>query len=431
MPSVSDRIVAMNAQCPPTVEALYQQYFAQQVEACPDAIAICSPSGSSTYAELDALSNTLANFLIDKGVGPDVVVPLCFEHSPWAVISMLSVVKAGGAFTFLDATYPRSRLEDIVKNVGAKFLLTSPSLAESSYVMELLPTSFVISNAFIRDLSATDPTPLAAPSTCATPSNLLYIIFTSGSTGMPKGVCIPHSAYLSSALPQSSICALGPESRVLQFAKYTFDISILETLTTLISGGCICIPDEDARGRGLEYMMNEFQITWSVMTVSLSRVMDPDEVPSLKTLLLGGEPLAQTDLKRWAGRVQLMNAYGPTEASILAAVNPTVDADTRAANIGWPVGGLLWVVDADDANQLVPAGRIGELAIEGPSLASGYLNDEAKTSAAFVENLEWMKNFPDDRKRRVYLTGVCNPNPSHRILTLTLIRYAVSNPRPY
>lgn len=106
-----------------------------------------------------------------------------------------------------------------------------------------------------------------------------------------------------------------------------------------------------------------------------------------------------------------LQAYGPTEASILAAVNPRVDANTDAANIGWPVGGLLWVVDADDANRLVPAGRTGELAIEGPSLASGYLNDEAKTGAAFVQDLQWMQNFPDDRKRRVYLTGVGAPEP--------------------
>lgn len=297
----------MDDQCPPTVEALYQDYFVHQVKERPDATGIYSPSGSFTYAELDALSNTLASFLVSQSVGPDVVVPLCFEHSPWAIISMLSVVKAGGVFTFLDATYPRSRLEDIVKDVGAKFLLTSPSLAESPRVADLLPTSYVISAEFIHNLLAADVSFLAHPKTTINPSSLLYIIFTSGSTGVPKGVCIPHSAYLSSALPQHAICGLGPDSRVLQFAKYTFDISILETLTTLISGGCICIPDEDARSRGLEHIMNEFQITWSVMTVSLSRVLDPAEVPSLKTLLLGGEPLAQTDLKRWAGCVQLMN----------------------------------------------------------------------------------------------------------------------------
>lgn len=296
----------MDDQCPPTIEALYQDYFVHQVKKRPGATGICSPSGSFTYTELDALSNTLANFLVSQGVGPDVVVPLCFEHSPWAIISMLSVVKAGGVFTFLDATYPRSRLEDIVKDVGAQFLLTSPS--ESPRVADLLPTSHVISAEFIHDLlAANDASFLAHPKTKVHPSSLLYIIFTSGSTGVPKGVCIPHSAYLSSALPQRTICGLGPDSRVLQFAKYTFDISILETLTTLISGGCICIPDEDARSRGLEHVIDEFQITWAVMTVSLSRVLDQAEVPSLKTLLLGGEPLAQTDLKRWAGGVQLMN----------------------------------------------------------------------------------------------------------------------------
>lgn len=90
---------------------------------------------------------------------------------------------------------------------------------------------------------------------------------------------------------------------------------------------------------------------------------------------------------------------------MLSAVNPVVDVNTDASNIGWQVGGRLWVVDSDDSNQLVPTGSIGELAIEGPLLARGYLGDREKTAAAFVENLHWMKDFAYHRKRRVYLTG--------------------------
>lgn len=299
-PTDLTRIKGRNEVPEPDANALFQDHFSRQVRDTPDAPALSAADAYFTYDQLDIASNVLANHLVSQGVGPEVVVPLCFEHSPWAIVTMIAVAKAGGAFTFLGPNYPRSRLADVIEQVGAKFILTSR--AKASYVEGLLP-AFVVSRDSIRQL----PPDITPPKTAVKPTNLLYIIFTSGSTGKPKGVMIEHSNYLTSALPQRGLCSMGPDTRVLQFASYTFDISLLETFTALMSGACVCVPDDKARSMGLAHIMNLYQTTWSVMTVSLSRVISPKAVPTLKTLLLGGEPLTKTDIDTWADHIQLIN----------------------------------------------------------------------------------------------------------------------------
>ena len=393
-----DKTWSWNRTCPKAVESLVQDLFQRNVISQPDAPAVCASDASFTYQELDRISNVLANFLVGKGVKPDVVVPLCFEKSAWATVAMLAVIKAGAAFTFLDASYPMDRLEGIIQQVNAQFLLSSTA---NMGVWKGHRPAYEVSAAALAAL----PQEFSAPHTAVTPSNLLYIIFTSGSTGKPKGVCIEHSNYLSCALHQSQVCNMRSSSRVLQFASYSFDVSVLENFTTLVCGGCVCIPDETSRSKGIASIMNEFQITWAFLTPSLVKLIGPQDVPTLETLVLGGEALSKSDVETWAGKLQLMDGYGPTECSIASSIHPAVTTRTEAGNIGWPVGGLLWVVDTNDPNQLVPIGGIGELAIEGPHLAREYLDDPEKTAKAFIENTEWMGDFPASRKRRIYLTG--------------------------
>lgn len=398
-----------NEKCPEAVDACVQDIFRRHVILQPEAPAVCASDDSFTYKELDVLSNTFAHFLVAQGVGPEVVVPLCFEKSAWATVAMLAVAKAGGAFTFLDSSYPMSRLEDIAHQVNAQFLLTSRSNL-SMWAGRL--DAFEVSRVAVETL----PRRELPPTVSVTPQNLLYLIFTSGSTGKPKGVQVEHSSYLSCALHQSRVCCMDSSSRVLQFASYSFDVSILENFTTLAVGGCICVPDEQSRSKGIGSIMNEFKVTWAFLTPSLVKLIGPRDVPYLETLVLGGEAVTKADVETWAGKIKnFQNGYGPTECSIASAINPNVGPYTDAANIGWPVGGLLWVVDAQDHHRLVPVGGMGELAIEGPHLARGYLNDPEKTASAFIDNPEWMAAFAEPRKRRVYLTGDlvrCTPDGS-------------------
>ncbi|KAK7987126.1 hypothetical protein PG988_002114 [Apiospora saccharicola] len=391
-----------NAQAPETVNNCAHLLFQNQVERQPQATAVDALDGSFTYRELDRCSDRIAHYLVSMGTGPESIVPLCFEKSRWAIAALMGVIKAGGVMVFIDPANPRSRREEILKQLpNADFVLTDAHHEASWQEMAVRP--IVVDDELVQGLREYGIT----PRTGVSPSNLLYIIFTSGSTGIPKACQITHSAFLSGALQHAAKSCLGPESRVLQLASYSFDVSVLEILTSLISGACVCTPGNAAMVQGLAATINQYQITWSFLTPSLVKLIKPDEVPTLKTLILGGELLHKADIQIWAPRLQLVNGYGPSECSIAAAGDPHLDPDSDPANIGRAVGGLGWIVQADDHDRLVPIGAVGELLISGPILARGYLNNPEKTAEVFIERPAWTKGAsgPAASFHRFYKTG--------------------------
>jgi non-ribosomal peptide synthetase component F len=233
----------------------------------------------------------------------------------------------------------------------------------------------------------------------------LYVIFTSGSTGKPKGCEIENRAFLSGSIRHAERADIDHTTRILQLASYTFDVSMLEILTALVHGSCICTPDMALMANGPAHIVSEYKITWTFMTPSLVKLMAPSMVPTLKTLALGGEPLSKIDVETWAGHVQLINGYGPSECSVAATGNTEMTSDTDPANIGFPVGGICWIVDTDDHDLLLPPGEIGELLIEGPILARGYLKNKEKTDEVFVERPAWGPTTRTGENRRFYKTG--------------------------
>lgn len=191
-------------------------------------------------------------------------------------------------------------------------------------------------------------------------------------------------------------------SRFLQFASYTFDASLIEILTTLIVGGCVCVPDEYTRLNAITDAINNMKVDTALLTPSFARLIDPSAVPGLRTLILGGEAMSKSHISTWAEEVDLINAYGPTECSVVAAVKSHISVDTIPGNIGRPID-TCWIVDPKDHTRLVPIGSVGELLIEGPTLAKGYLNNDQKTSEAFIKNPRWAGDLKGER--RMYKTG--------------------------
>ena len=372
-----------NKDVPSRIDQCAHELIQKRARSCPDAIAIDAHDRKFTYAELDEISNRMAHYLVGLGIRPEDVVPLCFEKSAWAIVGILAVLKSGAAMVFLDQQHPESRREYITKVVEAKVILCS---TQHAHLFESKPIpSFVVSKDTLQTLPHYD----AALVTTVKPSNLLYIIFTSGSTGTPKGCLIEHRAFCSGSIRHAQRACILPSSRVLQLASYTFDVSILEILTSLIHGACICTPEMGMMANGPAYIVNEYQITWTFMTPSLVKLMTPSMVPTLKTLALGGEPLTKADVETWAGHLQLVNGYGPSECSIAATGNTEMTVDTDPANIGYPVGGICWIVDADNNDVLLPPNTVGELLIEGPILARGYLKNKEKTDEVFVDRPAW------------------------------------------
>ncbi|KAL9477667.1 hypothetical protein ACSS6W_007508 [Trichoderma asperelloides] len=215
----------------------------------------------------------------------------------------------------------------------------------------------------------------------------MYTIFTSGSTGRPKGVMIEHRAWLTAAFAYGKDQELDFSSRVLQFASYAFDMSLMEIFTTLIFGGCVCVPTEEDRFNRIEEFVNEIGVNTLMLTPSYVKLLDPIAMPAVRMLVTGGEAVPSDLIELWSPHVKIYIAYGPTEASIQAS-GARLDIGTKAIPsglLGHPTGCNLWIVRDDNHNELVPKGQTGELVIEGNTLARGYLGDDQKTAAAFVD----------------------------------------------
>ncbi|KAH8695213.1 hypothetical protein BGW36DRAFT_429095 [Talaromyces proteolyticus] len=379
-----------SALLPETVEACVHTLFRQRTQEEPEMIAVDAWDGHFTYAELDDISDRIAAWLgRDEGILPESIVPLCFEKSCWAIAALMGVIKAGGAIVFIDPAQPASRRGEILAQIQGQFVLTSRTQSEA-WGKEVGVRTAIVDEQFVASLTVNDVYEIP-PQSGVTPANLLYLIFTSGSTGKPKGCLIPHQAFVSGALQHATKSNLSRGSRILQLASYSFDVSMLEILTALMSGASVCTPDMSTIAtQGLHPIFERFAITWAFLTPSLVKLLRPEMVvPTLKTLALGGEPLHKVDIETWAPHLQLINGYGPSECSVAAAGDPHLKPTSDPSNIGRSVGGLCWIVNAENHDRLVPLGAVGELLISGPILARGYLNDAEKTAASFIENPSW------------------------------------------
>lgn len=372
-----------------------------------DTQAIDAWDSSFTYQQLNEDSTRLAQHLVSLGIGTNTYVPLCFEKSAWTVVAMIAVLKAGGAFVPLDPAHPPERTRFLVRSVQAKVALCSPSLEAKLSIEGVDPV--VISEETVSNLPGVQPN--MAP-TCITPEDAAYIIFTSGTTGLPKGTIVGHGAFSTGGLAHAKAIKMGPTSRVLQFASHTFDASIMEILTTLLVGGCICIPSNEERLNDLSGAIDRLNVNWTLLTPSVANVLKPGSVPSLKVLVTGGEAMSSDHITKWGNHCALVNAYGPSETSVIATTSTKVDEsgtilDTQSSTIGRAVGSRAWVVDPRDHNRLMPIGSVGELVVEGPIVAKGYLDNETKTREAFIDHPSWRQTLHllGGRRDRMYKTG--------------------------
>ncbi|KAH8432229.1 uncharacterized protein LDX57_009867 [Aspergillus melleus] len=395
-PSAHTEIMNWNRVLPEAVERCVHEGIKQQCLESPDKLAVCAWDGDFTYKELDRLSLKLAVDLQAQGVGPEAFVPILAEKTRWVSIAILGVVRAGGAFILIDPSVPFQRLQTMFQDVSA--LTVVSSIACADVARQLAPTVVTVSQDILHEDSIASTLVEKV-----TPHNALYVIFTSGSTGKPKGIVTEHAAFYTSGHAQQKALYLDPNARTLQFASHMFDVSVADYLWTFLTGGCVCVASQSSLRNDLPGVMREFRVNRADLTPSVARVLSPDEIPTLKTILLGGESLSKHDVKTWAGKVQLVNGYGPSECSVgcvLADVNP----DSDPSHIGKTYGVLSWIVDKDDHDKLVPIGAVGELVLEGHPLARGYLNDPEKTAAAFIESSpSWLQGLRPSS--RLYKTG--------------------------
>ncbi|KAF5627285.1 enniatin synthase [Fusarium tjaetaba] len=367
--------------------------------------AICAWDGEWTYSELDNITSRLAALI--KFSMPDqehAILPIYFQKSKWVVASMLAVMKAGHAFTLIDPNDPPARVAQVVGQTGATVALTSKLY--SSKVQEIVGRCIVVDEELVQSLICTCtfyPDLVLAE---VLPEDLAYVIFTSGSTGDPKGIMIEHRAFSSCALKFGSALGINGDTRALQFGSHAFGACLLEIMTTLIHGGCVCIPSDDDRMNNVPAFVNRANVNWMMATPSYMGTFQPDDVPGLQTLVLVGEQMSPSVNAIWAPRVQLLDGYGQSESSSICFVGSISSSGADPNNIGRSVGAHSWIIDPRDPDRLVPIGAIGELVIESPGIARDYIIPPPIEKSPFFSTVPaWYpsKHLPDGLK--FYRTG--------------------------
>ncbi|KAK8064711.1 hypothetical protein PG994_007349 [Apiospora phragmitis] len=376
-----EQIWNWNSVVPETVDALVHDIISQTVQKFPGAPAICAWDGDWTYQQLENISNKLAHELITLGVGPEKVVPLCFEKSRWMPVAMLAVMKAGGVSVSLDSALPEERMRTIVHQVNPTIILSSSTSVGLAGRLSTAPV-FEVNESSLARLDAMSGS--VTSSSTVKPSNTLYIVFTSGSTGIPKGVTISHSNFSSSLRHQKGAHNVVAGARVYDFASYAFDTSWQNVLSALECGACLCIPSDTERRDDLAGSLERFQVTHSELTPSAAQLLPDSTLSRLDTLILGGEALSPELGKHWATMVNVKNSYGPCECT------QQQQSQQYARTVSmWPVSAA-------------------ELGLTRPLVGPGYLGDAKRTALSFVENPPWLlhgSTARPGRQGRLYRTG--------------------------
>ncbi|CAN2534223.1 Linear+gramicidin+synthase+subunit+D [Methylocapsa aurea] len=311
-------------------DRLLHEMFEAQAARDPEAVALVYEGAQLSYGELNERANRLAHHLQTLGVGPDVIVGLCVERSFERIVALLGVLKAGGAYLPIDPDYPRDRIAYMIADAAPALVLTQEHLRER------LPET-ITTLRLDADWSVVAQESAANPAPRATSQNLAYVIYTSGSTGRPKGVGVTHSGIPNLAYVQRDRLGICNSSRVLQFASVIFDAFVWEAATALASGACLVLTTSDRRsGEPLARLLVEEQITHALLPPTVTTTLTPSSEFALKCLLVGGEACSEELTSRWADGRRLINAYGPSEATVYATLSEALRAGEEPP-IGRPI----------------------------------------------------------------------------------------------
>jgi amino acid adenylation domain-containing protein/thioester reductase-like protein/non-ribosomal peptide synthase protein (TIGR01720 family) len=347
--------------------------FAAQAVRTPEAVALTFEGRSTTYREVDEVANRLAHLLAAQGAGPGTVVALLFTRSAEAIVAILAVLKTGAAYLPIDPALPTARLEFMVADAAPIAAITTAELAGRLDGCDLV----------VIDVSdpGVDAQPNTAPPAPA-PDDIAYLIYTSGTTGTPKGVAVAHhnvTHLLTSVdvgLPRAGVRS--------QWHSLAFDVSVWEIFGALLHGGRLVVVPESVAGspQDLHALLIAENVSVLSQTPSAAGML-PAENLEAAALVVAGEACPTELVDRWAPKRLMINAYGPTEATVYAAMSAPLKAGSGLAPIGSPVpGAALFVLDA--WLRPVAAGVAGELYVAGAGVASGYWRRPGLTASRFV-----------------------------------------------
>ena len=356
--------------------------FGAQVVRWPDAVAVVDRDRSLTYRELDGAANRLAHLLTEQGVGAGDVVGLLLPRSVQAIAAILAVLKTGAAYLPIDPAFPDARVRFMLDDAVPAAVITTAALA-----VRVSGHGLVVVDVDDPRISAYSDAVLPLPD----PDDLAYLIYTSGSTGVPKGVAVSHrnvaQLFSGSESVFSSLgaeCGPGPGRVWSQCHSYAFDASVGEVWAALLCGGRLVVVPEAVVGAPdrLQQLLVEQRVDVLTLTPSALGMLDAAVLGSV-AVVVAGEFCAAEVVNRWApGRV-LVNAYGPTEATMCAAISAPLAPGSGPPPIGAPLSHVgLFVLDG--WLRPVPVGVAGELYVAGAGVGCGYWGRAGLTGSRFV-----------------------------------------------
>lgn len=402
---------------PPAVEALLDwqsnpfpylapdtvsQFLENAATAHPDRVALIDGPTRLSYHALQVGAETVAAHIREhlSPVGP-FSIGVRLERSAALAIAMLGVWKAGGTYVPIDPAAPILRARMVFEDAGVAGILSTgewlkgfePSDAPQWDVLNLP-----------KNTAPFQPKSFPSPA----PDALAYIIYTSGTSGQPKGVPIRHESIVNQALYHNRYLNLHPADAILWSASPGFDASIIEALMALGSGAklvCASAAHKENPARLVEWMSQE-NVTLAILPPAYLRLLNDLPMPSLKRIISTGEAIHRQEALLHAAKRDVFNGYGPTEACIGATFHQ-IDPmrreeydDLGSVLIGRPFDNMaVYVLDAD--GQILPPGIVGEIAVAGIGVATGYLHAAADSHSKFLPNPYARRDF----ERRLYLTG--------------------------
>ncbi|MGB8452323.1 MAG: amino acid adenylation domain-containing protein, partial [Anaerocolumna sp.] len=413
--------------------------FEEQVRKWPEKAAVVFGESKLSYRELNKRANKLAKELRSKGIGTDKIVAIMAERSLEMVVGMFGVLKAGGAYLPIDPNYPEDRIQYMLEDSKASVVLIQKHLqeivitdSEVIYLDELsiqydelssdydelsseydeLPSEYdELSSKYDKLPSEYDELPSEYDKlsleyeenleNVSSAKDLAYIIYTSGSTGKPKGVMVEHHGIINLQNYFKRYWQVNENDRMLQFASSSFDASVWEIFTILLGGGTLYLVSKDTINNLIEFerYVNEKGITITLLPPTYLAGIEPGRLNTLKKLVTGGSAITKNLAEQWKNGLEYMNAYGPTEYSIITTTWKYREEEMcyGSVPIGRPVDNTrIYILDRN--NNILPVGAAGELCVAGDGIARGYLNRQELTAEKFVAD-------PFKAGERMYRTG--------------------------
>jgi len=357
------------------------ELFEEQAARTPERIALTFETNNLTYAQLNEKANQLAAKLRRLGVQPNDFVAILSERGAELLIALYGILKAGAAYVPMDPTYPKERIDYMLRDCGAKAVVVYQTVVETE-----LPTI---------DLSQPLEESCENLPTVNQPSDIAYLIYTSGTTGKPKAIMIEHRNVLNYCTQNGYGVFRYADGEhcesILAVTNIVFDIFVTEAIVSLLSGMTVHLANVDEQTNAEDFLALEavckaevLQTTPSRLQMFLAQKPKDERYQHFKYLMLGGEAVSEQlvqRLKDVCPNARIIDVYGPSETTVWSSC---ADVTNGVVNIGKPISNTqIYILKQ---TELCPIGEIGELCIAGDGLARGYLNQPELTKEKFIDN---------------------------------------------